>query len=352
MLWKVVIALLLAWRCNKARSINVSKTNLTAVYVFGDSVVDTGNNNYLPTISKVNYPPYGKDFKGGQPTGRFSNGLVPPDMIVQALGIKELLPPYLDPNLQDKELLTGINFASGANGYDPLTSELAAVISLPKQIELFEDYRRKLTQLTGDEEKTKAIVRDGLYIAVTGSNDITNTYFGVPFRQSHYDIPSYCDFLVSYASVFIQDLYKVGARRMGILGVPPIGCVPSQRTLRGGPNRECVKIYNQMAELFNSKLAAEIKSLNSKYADASIVYVDVYNSLLGLIRDHQKYGFRVATEGCCGTGKIEVAELCNKYTSTCANVSEYVFWDSFHPTQRAYGILVPIFLEQYLFSLL
>lgn len=52
-----------------------------AVIVFGDSVVDTGNNNNLATVFKVNYPPYGKDFYGGQPTGRFSNGKVPPDLI-------------------------------------------------------------------------------------------------------------------------------------------------------------------------------------------------------------------------------------------------------------------------------
>lgn len=52
-----------------------------AVIVFGDSVVDTGNNNNLQTIFKVNYPPYGQDFAGGQPTGRFSNGKVPSDFL-------------------------------------------------------------------------------------------------------------------------------------------------------------------------------------------------------------------------------------------------------------------------------
>lgn len=54
---------------------------IPAVIVFGDSVVDTGNNNYLKTIIKVNYPPYGKDFVGGDPTGRFSDGKVPSDLI-------------------------------------------------------------------------------------------------------------------------------------------------------------------------------------------------------------------------------------------------------------------------------
>lgn len=46
-------------------------------------------------------------------------------MSVEELGIKELLPAYLDPNLQIQDLSTGVNFASGGAGFDPLTSELA-----------------------------------------------------------------------------------------------------------------------------------------------------------------------------------------------------------------------------------
>lgn len=40
------------------------------------------------------------------------------------LGIKELVPAYLDPSLQIKDLSTGVSFASGATGYDPQTSKL------------------------------------------------------------------------------------------------------------------------------------------------------------------------------------------------------------------------------------
>lgn len=53
-----------------------------AVIVFGDSIVDTGNNNYISTLVKCNFPPYGRDFaEGNHPSGRFSNGLVPSDII-------------------------------------------------------------------------------------------------------------------------------------------------------------------------------------------------------------------------------------------------------------------------------
>jgi hypothetical protein len=40
-------------------------------------------------------------------------------------GVKKLLPASLDPNLQLQDLLTGVSFASGGAGYDPLTSQLA-----------------------------------------------------------------------------------------------------------------------------------------------------------------------------------------------------------------------------------
>ena len=55
-----------------------------AVYVFGDSTLDVGNNNYLPGegVPRANMPHYGIDLPGsGKPTGRFSNGRNTADFI-------------------------------------------------------------------------------------------------------------------------------------------------------------------------------------------------------------------------------------------------------------------------------
>ena len=52
-----------------------------ALFGFGDSIIDPGNNNHLNTLIKCNFPPYGKDFMGGIPTGRFSNGKIPTDLL-------------------------------------------------------------------------------------------------------------------------------------------------------------------------------------------------------------------------------------------------------------------------------
>lgn len=53
-----------------------------AFLVFGDSLVDNGNNNYLATTARADSHPYGIDYyPTHQPTGRFSNGFNIPDFI-------------------------------------------------------------------------------------------------------------------------------------------------------------------------------------------------------------------------------------------------------------------------------
>lgn len=42
-------------------------------FIFGDSLVDNGNNNGILTLARANYMPYGIDFPQGI-TGRFTNG--------------------------------------------------------------------------------------------------------------------------------------------------------------------------------------------------------------------------------------------------------------------------------------
>lgn len=59
---------------------NRSKEMVPAMFIFGDSLIDNGNNNNLASLAKANYFPYGIDFNGG-PTGRFSNGYTMVDEI-------------------------------------------------------------------------------------------------------------------------------------------------------------------------------------------------------------------------------------------------------------------------------
>ena len=78
------VSLLLVGNHGGARIILPANVTVPAVIVFGDSIMDQGSNNNLNTLVKANFPPYGKDFVNGKPTGRFSNNKTPADMIGKA----------------------------------------------------------------------------------------------------------------------------------------------------------------------------------------------------------------------------------------------------------------------------
>lgn len=61
----------------------VSAEKYTAFFIFGDSSVDPGNNNYIETIpeNQANYKPYGQNGFFKDPTGRFSDGRIIVDFL-------------------------------------------------------------------------------------------------------------------------------------------------------------------------------------------------------------------------------------------------------------------------------
>lgn len=72
----VVVLLILNWEYNGARA----QSQVPCYFIFGDSLVDNGNNNGIASLARANYMPYGIDFPRG-PTGRFSNGKTTVDVI-------------------------------------------------------------------------------------------------------------------------------------------------------------------------------------------------------------------------------------------------------------------------------
>jgi hypothetical protein len=91
---------------------------------------------------------------------------------------------------------------------------------------------------------------------------------------------------------FGQKLYGEGAGRLSIAGAPPIGCVPSQRTIAGDHDRECVSLYNQASVLYNAALEKEIKLLNgsAELPGSVLKYIDLYNPLLDMVQRPATYG--------------------------------------------------------------
>jgi len=323
-----------------------------ALFVFGDSSVDAGNNDYLVTLAKSNYPPYGRDFIDHKPTGRFSNGRLTTDFMAAALGLKETLPPFLDPTLTSQDIKTGVSFASGGSGYDNLTAEFTSVLPLWKQVQHFKNYRTRLADVVGDKNASD-IIRNALFICSMGTNDFAVTYFGLQIRRAQMNVEQYQKFLLKEANNFIQEIYREGARKLLFVGLPPLGCLPVVRTLnlkqfisRRIGKTECVEEQNQVAVRFNEKLKSVLASLKHRLLDLKLVYVDIYEVLSDIVYNPGKFGFEISGRPCCGTGLI-AAGPCNKHAPfICSDASKYVFWDSIHPTQKVYQIVAKLAIDR------
>jgi hypothetical protein len=76
---KLFLILLLLSSC----SLLVSSANVSAIFIFGDSIFDAGNNHFNKNCSaQADFPPYGSSFFH-RPTGRFTNGRTVADFICE-----------------------------------------------------------------------------------------------------------------------------------------------------------------------------------------------------------------------------------------------------------------------------
>ncbi|XP_021275226.1 GDSL esterase/lipase At2g42990-like isoform X2 [Herrania umbratica] len=266
-----------------------SEAKVSAIIVFGDSSVDSGNNNYIPTIAKSNFEPYGRDFPGGRPTGRFCNGRLPPDFISEGFGLKPIIPAYLDPILNISDFASGVCFASAATGYDNATADILKVIPLWKEVEYYKEYQKKLRAYLGDK-KANGIISEALYLISIGTNDFLENYYALPERQSQFTVQEYEHFVIGIAENFVRQIYGLGARKMSLTGLPPIGCLPEQRATNFEDPLNCVEERNKVALEFNGKLKVLVAKLNKELPGLKVFFADAYDLLLQLIQNPSQYG--------------------------------------------------------------
>ncbi|KAL5715881.1 hypothetical protein ACHQM5_017643 [Ranunculus cassubicifolius] len=311
--------------------------SVQAIFVFGDSTVDPGNNNYITTILKADFSPYGRDLPGQLPTGRFSNGKLTTDFIASHLGLKDFVPPYLDITLGLGDLMTGVSFASAGSGYDPLTAQTSRTIPMEKQLEYFKEYIAKMEGVVG-KDIMKMHIQKSAFVISAGTNDFVFTYFTLPARSKQYNLTEYQTFLIQNTQNFIQSLLDLGARKIGIVGLPPIGCLPVVITTNSYSSilsSGCVNNYTEVAIEYNQKLQLELQTMmvNNSANKVEILYGDLYGAMHDIIQNYDTMGFDVWRRGCCGTGVLEFGILCNPRSFVCSDAAKYIFWDSIHPTK-------------------
>ncbi|CAN1799520.1 GDSL esterase/lipase At4g26790 [Linum perenne] len=301
---------------------------IPALFVFGDSTVDPGNNNHISTILKSDFEPYCRDFEGGKPTGRFSNGRIATDFIAEAFGIKSTVPAYLDPAYDIKDFATGVSFASAGSGFDNATSDVLSVIPLWKELEYYEEFQGKLSSYLGND-KANEVLREALYLISIGTNDFLENYY--------------------IARNFITELHQRGAQKITITGLPPMGCLPLERATNIFFGSYCIEEYNNVAKDFNEKLSEVVTDLNKNLPAIQAVLSSPYDMVMEMIDNPTRFGFKNAAKACCGTGLFEMSYMCNKRNPfTCSDASEYIFWDSFHPTEKTNKIVADYVVRHFL----
>ncbi|KAG4394266.1 hypothetical protein GLYMA_03G263900v4 [Glycine max] len=308
-----------------------------ALFVFGDSIFDVGNNNYINTTADnhANFFPYGETFFK-YPTGRFSDGRVIPDFVAEYAKLP-LIPPFLFPGNQ--RYIDGINFASAGAGALVETHQ-GLVIDLKTQLSYFKKVSKVLRQELGVAETTTLLAK-AVYLINIGSNDY-EVY--LTEKSSVFTPEKYVDMVVGSLTAVIKEIHKAGGRKFGVLNMPAMGCVPFVKILVNAPKGSCVEEASALAKLHNSVLSVELGKLKKQLKGFKYSYVDFFNLSFDLINNPSKYGFKEGGVACCGSGPYRGNFSCGgkgaeKDYDLCENPSEYVFFDSVHPTERADQII-------------
>ncbi|KAG6756181.1 hypothetical protein NC652_027747 [Populus alba x Populus x berolinensis] len=334
--WWVVCVVLLALLSVKYGAM---AQQVPCYFIFGDSLVDNGNNNQLSSLAKANYMPYGIDFPRG-PTGRFSNGRTTVDVIAQQLGFRNYIPPYA--TARGRDILGGVNYASAAAGIREETGrQLGARISFSGQVRNYQNTVSQIVNILGDRNTTAKHLSKCILSIALGSNDYLNNYFAPQFYSSsrQYTPEQYANVLIQQYSQQLRILYNNGARKFALVGLGQIGCSPSELAQNSPDGRTCVQRINSANQIFNNKLRSLVTQLNGNTPDARFIYINAYGIFQDLITRPAAFGFTNTNTGCCGVGRNNGQITCLPLQAPCRNRNQYVFWDAYHPTEAVNVII-------------
>uniref|UniRef100_A0A2N9FCF8 GDSL esterase/lipase 6 n=1 Tax=Fagus sylvatica TaxID=28930 RepID=A0A2N9FCF8_FAGSY len=313
----------------------VSPSNVPAIFTFGDSIFDAGNNHFNKNCTvQADFPPYGSSFFH-HPTGRFTNGRTVVDFISQFIGIN-FQKPYLETKIavmngsRKSYPHNGINFASAGSGVLRGTNEESGVIPLQDQLQQF---RALVEQNLID----KSLVQKSLFFFEAGSNDIFS-YF-VPADPPSLD-PAYVQAMLVEVATFIDQIYKLGARRIVVFSLGPVGCIPARALLPGAPIDKCYGKMNLMVKEYNHGLERMVNHMHIKYPNAIGVYGSIYNIVQQIRAIPSHYGLSDVSNACCGKGTLGGLLQCgHDGYKICLNPNKFLFWDYFHPSEHAYKLI-------------
>ncbi|KAF8012820.1 hypothetical protein BT93_I0856 [Corymbia citriodora subsp. variegata] len=304
--------------------------NHVAFFIFGDSLLDSGNNVYLNGTGKGDSLPYGETFFK-HPTGRLCNGRIVPDYISEYAKIL-FIKPYLEPGFTD--YTNGVNFASAGAGVLPGTHPGTLYFKL--QLNYFEEVVKGLKQQLGDADAHKLLSKAVYTFSIRGNDYITlqnNTKATASFRKL------YMIMILGNFTVGIKQLYAHGGRKFAFQNIGLIGCMPATRA--SSRSEGCLHDPTVIAKM-NIGLSRLLKRIKQGLPGFKYALFDYYTSLTMRTLHSSQFGFKDGKSACCGSGPFNgLLFSCGKKNGTasgftlCRDSSEYVWFDAAHPTEMA-----------------
>nr|DAD38306.1 TPA_asm: hypothetical protein HUJ06_008947 [Nelumbo nucifera] len=191
--------------------------------------------------------------------------------------MKTFAPPYLAPTTAGPVVLKGVNYASGGGGILGNTGQIfVGRIDMDAQLDNFENTRQEIISDIGVAAAMK-LLSESLFSVAMGSNDFINNYLlpvlSIPERALR--------------------MYRLGARKIVVINVGPIGCIPNQREFHLSAGDDCSAFPNQLAKLFNDRLRHLVKEISSNLNGSIFVYADVYRIVGDIVENYTSYGASV-----------------------------------------------------------
>ena len=90
-------------------------------------------------------------------------------------------------------------------------------------------------------------------------------------------------------------MYYIGARKMLIFQIGPIGCFP-YIIKRFKPTSRCDEKANKLVSIFNDKLNVKIRELSHKLTNSNFVVVETFHLIKDMVKNPTKYGESISCE--------------------------------------------------------
>ena len=158
---------------------------------------------------------------------------------------------------------------------------LQDVIPLQVQVEQFQ-------ALVHQNQINASLIQNSLFLLESGSNDIFN-YF-LPFEARKPDQAKYVQAMLAEVERFITQIYELGARRIAVFSLGPMGCAPARALLPEAPLNKCFGKMNTMIKEYNIALEKLVGDLPVKFPGIRGVYGAVYTLVQQFRATPERYG--------------------------------------------------------------